>query len=298
MSLLWMWLVVAGTMLYGLSNVFDSYLANRLFRKPSTLLFFTTLINLIFLPLIFFIQVPGIPPLNLLPFFVFLGLVDVAYLYPYYKALESDETSVVVSLFAIDKIFVPFLAFLIVGEVLTLTQYFGFTLVLLSSLLLTLHHHGKFRLNKSFLYMALCSLLLAFEGVVYKYVFENVSWSTGFSWALIFSFLIVLPMLLFKHHRTSIRLQVKKFERKIHIFVSNELLSFGGAAALTFAVSIAPITFIKGVDSIQPLFVLIYAILLTRFFPKMFREKVDLKNIEKKLLLFALMIVGILIIAG
>ena len=298
MIVLWIVLSIAASMVYGLSNVFDSYLANKIFKKPSTLLFFSSLINLIFLPIVFLIQVPQLPPLNLLPFFIFLGFVDVIYLYPYYKALEHDETSVVVSLFSIDKIFVPLLAFFIVGEVLTVTQYIGFVIILFSSMMLTLHHHGKFRLNKSFLYMFVCSLLLAFEGVIYKYLFESVSWSTGFSWGLIFSFLVILPTLLFSHHRKSVKLQVKKFEKKIHIFVSNEFLNFAGAALTTFAVSIAPVTFIKGIDSIQPLFVLVYAIIFSRLLPKIFREKVDLKNIEKKLLLFALMLIGIWIIAG
>ncbi|MEK6857885.1 MAG: DMT family transporter, partial [Nanoarchaeota archaeon] len=258
-----LWLIIAflGPLFHGLSNIFDNYLVNKLFKDPFILVFYSSLINLIFLPFIFLISVPSLPSLDLIPFYLLLGLINVLYLYPYYKALQNDDTSVVVSLFSLEKLLVPILAFFIVGEILSFTQYIGFFVVILSGSVLTLNNHNKkFTINKSFFYMTLVSFILAFESVLYKYVFNNVDWSTGFTWSLVASFIVTLPILLIRKNREKIHSQWHSFKSKSHVFVFEELLTFGGSAASTFAISLVPVTVVISISSVQPFFVLIFAV--------------------------------------
>lgn len=295
--MLWILIALLSPLLHGLSNILDNYFVNKLFKEPIILVFFSSFINLLFLPFVFLVGVPGMLPLQLVPFIIILGLTNIFYLYPYYKALEADETSIVISLFSLGKLFVPALAFMLVREKLSITQYAGFFIIILSSTLLTLNHHGKkFRINASFFWMGLCSLILAIEAVSYKYVFTSTSWVTGFSWAVMSSFVLVLPLLLVHKYKCGIKSQFTKFRNNFHLFALEEFLTFGGNAAITFAVSIAPVTLVEGISSLQPLFVLVYALLFSRLYPKWFKEKIDEKSMVKKILLFLIIVGGVVLI--
>lgn len=294
--MLWIAIALIPPLLHSFANVLDNYMANKLSKNVWTLTFYSSSFGVLFLPFIFLIERPSLPPFHLLPFIGLIALLEVFYLWPYYKALQNDDTSVVTSLFDLGKIFVPLLAFLIVGEKLSSVQYIGFFVIILGSALLTLSHHGKLRLNRSFFYMLLCSVLLSFEAVLYKYIFTSVDWSTGFVWPTIFSFGIVLCFLLVPKQRRDIHLQFKKFENKISIFALEELLTFGGSAVAVFVISRIPVTLEEGISSFQPLFVLLAAMLFKPFFPSLFREHIDRRNVFHKLILFAVMIVGIVLV--
>jgi drug/metabolite transporter (DMT)-like permease len=282
--------------LHGLANVIDNYFTNNLFKKTTTLAFFASFTNILFLPVILLLDFPSLITPSQIPFFIILGLTGIGYLYPYYKALQNDDTSVVVSLFSLGKIFVPLLAFLFVGETLEPLQYLGFFVVILSAALLTLNGKHKFRLNNSFFWMILCTLIISLEAVIYKYLFNIMSWGTGFTWATLFSFLFVLPLIFIKTTRNSIFSQFRTFKANFKLFAFEEFLTFSGSAASTFAISLTSVTLVSAISSFQPVVVLLYALTLGRFFPKVFKEDLTTKNLIKKIILFVIMVLGVIII--
>jgi len=291
--MIWLVAAIVAPLLQGIANVLDNYLANRLFKNLWTLTFYSTLLNVAFLPLILVFQVPALPSLELLPFFFLIGLIQVFYLVPYYKALQKAETSVVTALFSLGRIFVPVLAFLLVGEVLYPIQYAGFLMVIAASVALSFNGKSGFRFDTSFFYMLLCSLILAVEVVVYKYLFESVSWSTGLVWPLVFSLFIALSFLLVPKLSKDIITSRKVFKTNFRLFASEELLTFLGFAASLYAISLAPVTIVKGIGSLQALFVLLFALAFYRLFPRVFREGIDHRSLLKKSVCFALMILGV-----
>lgn len=301
--MLWILIALLSPLLHGLSNVLDNYLVNKLFKDPVILVFFNSCINLLFLPLVLIIDTPEMISLKLLPFILILGLTNIFYLYPYYKALESDDTSIVTGLFSLGKIVVPFLAYIVVKEKLSIIQYIGFFIIILSATFLAINNkidnknnRKMFRVNSSFFWMGLCSLILAVEVVTYKYLFSYTSWATGFSWGVLASVILVLPMLVIKRYREGIISQFSKFKKSFHLFIIEEFLTFGGSGAITLALTLAPVTLVEAVSSFQPIFVLGYAILFSKFKPNVFKEKIDLKNIIKKTILFLIMVIGIVMI--
>jgi drug/metabolite transporter (DMT)-like permease len=66
----------------------------------------------------------------------------------------------------------------------------------------------------------------------------------------------------------------------------------------SLAISILPATIARGIVSTQPFFVLLYALTFGRFFPEMFREMVDRRQLLKKGILFGVILIGILLIVG
>ncbi len=292
------WLIFAllNPILHGFANIIDNHFTNNLFKKTTTLIFFASFTNLLFLPIILYLDFPSFITPSQIPFFILLGLTGIGFLYPYYKALQNDDTSIVVSLFSLGKIFVPLLAFFFVGEILNPIQYLGFFVIILSAASLTLNRHQKFRPNPSFFWMILCTLIIALEAVIYKYVFTLMSWGTGFTWATLFSSLFALPLIFIAKTRGDIISQIKTFRANFRLFAFEEFLTFGGSAASTFAISLTSVTIVSAISSFQPVVVLLYALIFGRFFPQVFKEDIATKSLIKKIILFVVMVLGVIII--
>jgi drug/metabolite transporter (DMT)-like permease len=293
----WLLFALLAPMAYGGSNVLDNYLASKLFKNVWTLTVYSTLFNTFFALFIFLVATPGLPPVSLIPFLILVGFIETVYLYPYYKALQHDDTSIVASLFTLGRVLVPILAFFLVGETLQWHHYLGFLVITLGSAALTVNgDSGKFRLNASFWYMLICSLLLSVEVVIYKYLFEQLNWSTGFFWITISVLPTVACLLLVPSIRKNVVKERRVFKKHFWIFGLEEFFNFIGAASATYAISLAPVTLVKGIGALQPMFVLLYAVILARFFPKVFSEHTNLKNLFKKGLLFAIMVIGVVLV--
>ncbi len=291
----WLIAVLIASACYAFSNVIDNYFSNKIFRDIPSLVFYASLFNILFIPLVFLKEIPSFPTLTELPYFIILGFTGVAYLFPYYKALQHDDTSIVVSLFSLGKIFVPFLAFFLVNERLSIFQYLGFIIIIISSALLTWNNTKKLRLNASFYYMFIVAFLIAIEGVIYKHLFNSASWATGLVWSLVFTFIFSLPLFLVPKNRHNIISQLHHFKRNFHYFLIEELATFGGTAFKTLAITTASITLVEGMMSFLPFFVLLYALLFSRLFPNSFKEKITVRDLIKKGLLFILMVVGVIL---
>lgn len=294
--MLWILLALACPLLHGVANLIDNYLTDKVFKRVSTLVFYSAFFNIAFLPFVLLVGWPGLPELRHLPHLLIIGLIDVLYLYPYFFALKNDDTSVVISLFSLGKVIVPVLAFLTVGETLTLLQYAGFIVILLSSSLLTMKSSKILHWNKSFYYMFLASLLLSIQAVLFKYIFNESNWVNGFFWSVVFSFIWAMLLLISPKERQGVRNEFEGFKRIASIFAIEEFFTFSGTAAGTYALAIAPATLVKSIEEFQPFFVLSYALLLKRFFPRYFREQIDRKSTLKKIILFGGMTIGIFLI--
>ncbi len=292
-SMLWLAIALLAPMLFAVSNIFDNDLTNLHFKKVPTLVYYSSLFNTLFLPFVFLIQRPVALPIAMIPVAIAIGAIEILYLFPYYAALRRDDTSVVVSLFGLGKLFIPFLAYLFVREALHPIQYVGFSLIILGSICVSLNLKQHIKLNAAFGYMLSCSALLSVEAILYKYIFDSVSWGTGFTWSVIFSFVFALCFWLVPKWRSDIFEKSDAFVHKLPVFLANEFFTFSGSAALTYAVSIGSVTLTQGIESTQPFFVLIYALLLKRFMPKVFKERIDGKSLRRKFFWFVVIIVGI-----
>lgn len=297
----WIGIALLNPIFHALSNVIDTYLSNRLIRNVWSLGFFTGFFTVFFLPIVILIQRPEVPPLHLLPYFFLIGAIEVFYLFPYYKSLQDEDTSIVAALFSLGKFFIPIFSYLFVGEILQFSQYVGFFIIVMASMILTLKKTDKIRLNKSFFYMLLAGFLLAIEAVIYKYLFESVSWGTAVVSTSLCSFLVVMSFLLAPSVRKNIIAQVheiRKIRRITALFVVNEFFAFAGNIVSPYVVSLVPVTLAKSIEGFQPFFVLVYAVIFHRFFPGVFREAVDRRVILKKAILFGCMIVGVLMVVN
>ncbi|MFA6042284.1 MAG: EamA family transporter [Patescibacteria group bacterium] len=294
--MLWFVFALVPTLSDALANILDGRLSNGYFRKPFVQLFYAEVVGIIFLPLLFLYRLPQSIDLPTAAWFFCITLLDILCLLFYLRALQHTDTSIVASLFSIGKIFVPILAFFFIGERLSPFQYLAFIIIITcASLLTTNHAGGKFVVNRALFLMIVSSLAHSVSAIIYKHVLEHLDWVTALTYFMLFSFGIM--MILGALQWRAVREHWQSFLGTRKIFFANSALAFGSGIGSVLAYSLAPVTLVKAVFSIQPIFVLGYTLLLRKRFPGAFREQFDRKNITKKLLLFAVIMLMLILIA-
>jgi drug/metabolite transporter (DMT)-like permease len=283
---------------HGWANIFDSYFTNKIFKRLPILIFFSELTNLIFLPLVLVIDFPHALSWQEIGIVLCIACIENFYQYPYYAALRAGDTSVVASLFSLGKIFIPLIAFFLVGERLTGIQYFGFFILVFSSIVLTLDLK-KLRLNQAFILMLAVSLVLSLQAVLYKLLFtQGVSWGSAVVWTGVVQFLMAGIVMGISGNVRDFAASRAALAKVWPLFLGTQLLSWGGSALSDYAILLIPVSLESGITSTQSIFVLLFAVVFASRFPKMFKEYIGSGGLWKKGIAFLLMIMGTVFITA
>ncbi len=279
-------------LLHALSCIVDAHFSNNIFKKIPSLVFYATISNVIIVPFLFFFGTPSIPSLEILAVLFAIALIEVCYQIPYYHALRNIDTSIVVALFSLGKITIPALAYFIVDEKLSLTQYFGFGIILLSTFILNFDIR-KLKINAAFFLMLVVSVLLSLSSVLSKYSLQNVDFVTVVFWISIFATSISLSLLLLPQYRIDIISIFPRYKKRIKLFLSNEILNQAGTLAATISLTYLPVLTVKSIGSSQSIFTLLLGFVLYKIFGNRFNENLTRHDVIKKLISFSVIIIGI-----
>ena len=278
--------------LHAWANIIDSDFSNKIFKRLASIIFFSELVGLVFLPIIIIISPPTFISLKIASVLFICAAIEIFYLFPYYWSFREADTSIVTSLFSFDKIFVPVLAFFLVGERLSVIQYAGLFIIVLSTVLLTFNSR-KHKINRALYFMFFVSLILAIESVLYKFVFDQgVSWGTAIIWTSAMQFAIASLIMLFPKNRADFSEARRKMNKVGYLLVLEEALSWFGENASVIAISLIPVSVVEGIGGVQPLIVLAYAMLFEKRYPCFFKEYIGKDGILKKVLFFGLILFG------
>ena len=276
---------------YAASVVIESFLSLAVFKRPIVMLFFVSLTNALFTPLVLMFGTPSIPSVQAFIIYAIIACIDIAYLYPYYVALKKTDTSIISSLFALGNIFVPILSFVLLSELLTVRQYIGFIIIILASVILNKKAQVHFCINKAFYLMVLSTFLLACRICFAKHVLNldhNVS--NVLIYPNLLSGLIPFFFLLSSQNKKSIKRKVRVYRRQFKFFFIIELLTFGAVATSIIALDKLSPTVSTAIAALEPLFVLSIIIFLKSFFNLQFK---DHGISVKKLFCFICIIIGV-----
>ena len=295
---MWFFIALLSSALYAVAEAMDNFFVNKEFKHPLTLVFFAYLFGIIYIPVLILVQHPAIPPLHTLPLFIALGFVNMGYLYPYYKGLREDDTSVAISFLAIERIMVPILAFFVIGEVLDPTQYLGIFVIVTAVFALGLHHaRKKFKMSKGVWYISCAALFLACEAVLLKLLFvEGVSVATAICGESIVSMIFGISVIFSKKIRKDVIASTPLFIKLSPLFFMEEMFTFAGLYAEGWAISHTSVSIVKGITMVSPFFLMIFAWFGRGMFPTFFKEDLHRGRVFKKSLLFILIIVGIFLV--
>jgi len=285
--------------IYGINNFIDKLILEKYLISPIVITVYSGLSG--FLAGLFVLFFSGFYSSDYKSIAIILasGFLGNIYLIPYFKALSKEETSRVIPLFQLVPFFVLTLSFFLLGEKLTQKQYLGCIAIICSSFFLTVQKSNIniIKLCPAFWYMLLSSFLFAISIVLYKFGVQEIPfWNTlpyeGFGMAL-----GALSILLYRNNGKIFRNETKKFPKKIFAWMSlNEGVFVLSRYTTYFALSLVAASIVNVLGGFQPLFVLIYGIVLSLWFPQIIKEIITKETIGIKLASIAGIFIGLSLI--
>lgn len=279
--------------------IIESRLSNYTFKRQTTMIFYISLMNCLFLPLVFVFGWPTIPSGGALLCYLGLALIDVLYLFPFYTALKVIDSSIVAALFSLGQISIPVMSFLFLGEILSLSQYIGFLVIIMASVALSIKGNKIPKLSRAFYYMVLASILRAVYAIVEKYVLiEDINWVNMVVYPNLISGIIPFLFLLRTKWRNDIVKNFPPYLGRFRIFALNEFICFLRLVAQVFGMSgLSPVVSVS-IDATSPIFLLGFCYFLLKKYNIPLNEKISKQLLMKKLFCFVLIILGVILVVN
>lgn len=312
----WVLYVIGASFLYALVNISDQYLVAKYSTKErgsGGLVLFSSLIG-IFTALIIPLFTSGLFEVSLFDklLLMFTGGLSVAWIILYLYALEIEDVSKVVPWFLTVPVFGYVFGFLFLGETLTSHQQIGSLVMMLGLILLNVNFSKKvvneaqdesetkvnnFKL-KSVFYMLFACLIIALQGIAFKYVtVESSFWVSSF-WEYVGLGLVGVFIFIFsKKYRNEFAHMNKEGGKQIFFLnTASEVTTIIGNLLTTFSLLLVPVTMVYLMGSFQPAFVLFLTLLGTFLFPKIVTENIDTKVLVPKIIAIIIMTIGSVIL--
>jgi uncharacterized membrane protein len=295
----WIFIALLSPALWAIGNHIDKFLLERRMRTGGvgSLVLFSSLIGLIPLPVIFLVR-PTVFDISLRNACLVMlnGVLYVLSLLPYLHALHRDDASIVVPLFQITAVFSYAAGLIFLDERLTGLQLFAAALIILGSIALSLEfrQHG-YRLKADVLaLMVLASLLNALNWLIFKFVaVQENFWVSSFWEYLGFIAFGLLAFICIKSWRHEFMAVLRANRRStLGLVALNEGVSLAAKVATNIASLAAPLALISTLHGLQPVFVLMFGVLLTLLVPGYGREKLGKRVIAQKVTAIALTMTG------
>jgi drug/metabolite transporter (DMT)-like permease len=295
----WLWLTLGAQFLFSVGAHVDKYLLSKYFRgsAPGSLILYSSLFSVVVLPVVWVIEptVLSIPPLHI-ALLVAGGVLNITGVVLSLYAMQLDEASVVTTLFQMIPVFNYVLAWIVLGETLTPLQIGAALLVMAGAVVVSLDlTKGRISIKRSvFLLMAIASLLLAANAIVFKFVaVADDFWISTF-WSYFSLLLVGFALLGFvRPYREQFVATLKSNSAAIiGLNLFNELLAVVGYLMISYATLLVPVALVSVMSGFQPLMVFLIGVALTLLVPSVGRENLARAAVAQKLVAMAGMLLG------
>ncbi len=293
--MLWAILAILSALMWALVNIVDKFVLTKWIKQPFVPLIFFSIVGFVIGTMIYIFQ--GFSYLSYLNIFlsVLTGGFYVIVMYFYFKALNIEEVSRVVPLFYLFPLFTLLMAGLFLGEVFTPLRYLGIFLVIFGSIVISSKDITNLRLSKAFWFMILSAFFASLSGIITKYLLDFADFWTIFGYGRFGSLLASIPIFYF--YLPDLISSVRKHGKKvIGVITINQTVELSATLIHTVALSIGFVTLVSALSSLQTFFVLIIATLVTIFYPKMFKEKINKRILIAKLAAIIMLFFGVILI--
>ena len=294
----WLFYAILSYALYSVTNFIDKFLVEKQTYEPVTLIILGGFLSF-FVALLLFVW-KGFPVVEQLQIFllILIGILLSFYCLPYFKALLLEDTSRVVPLFQFFPIFVLVLSYIFLKQTLTANQLLGFGFITAGGFILGSERLSikVFRLRKSFWYMMLSSFLYALTSILFKFVTVTDFW-VSMSYQTLGITLGAFLLLLFKPYRRIFLKDITHLKKKTAaVLAVSQCITLGADFSYFFAITLASAALVSVMQGTQPVFVMLYGLLLTLFFPKIIKEDISRKTLGIKIAAIFILFVGIVLI--
>jgi drug/metabolite transporter (DMT)-like permease len=300
----WFLIALIGPVLYGISNHIDKYALEKYFKggEAGAIVLFSSLFSIVLLPIIYIIE----PTVFLVGFktaaiLLLNGTLNIVCLILYFKALRDDDASTVVPFYQMTPVFGFIFGYFILGEVLNFRQIIACLLIIIGAIVLSLDLTGpKINMKKRVVaLMFTSSLLYGIGGVIFKLIAtEQGFWVSAF-WDFTGNLFIGILLFTFaaSYRKEFLWVMRSNSLSVLSILSFNEFIFIIAEGASLYALMLAPVALVMTVNGFQPLFVFIFGIILTLFFPKLLEESLSRNILVQKISAIGIITVGTIILA-
>jgi drug/metabolite transporter (DMT)-like permease len=291
--------------LFAVNGVIDKFLLSKAVRSPAVYAFFIGITGPFTFVLALLALVPG---LHITFQFLSFGNLLIAIaggasfvwaLYFLYKATQQTSVSRILPIEGgLVPVFTLFFAYIILGERLLGTQLIAFVFLVVGAVIISLRHDKTGWHAKAFTNAVIAAVLFALSFVLTKYTFDHSNFISGLIWTRLGFFVVALTFLLSPSVRNGLH-DVPKNTTKGNKFlylgarVSGSLSGF----LQNYAISLGSVTIVNAMQGTQYALLLIGTIVLSKYYPKILKEKVTGAILAQKILAIVLITCGLIMLS-
>jgi uncharacterized membrane protein len=223
------------------------------------------------------------------------GLMSAAGYFLYVISIRKEEASRIAALTSLSPAFVAVLAFFLVNEIFPAQSYIGITLMILGSALISYKRNHV----KKMIPYSLVAILIAtnfsygLDQTLSKISIDQITFLPFLMMFMFGRFAIAIAGLAISSVRRKFISEIRKLGRNFTLTLASGSIMWSlGAIFLFYAASIGPITLVSTTGLISPLFTLLFAILITKYLPKVLEEEIDGKTVALKLVAIIMIFIG------
>jgi drug/metabolite transporter (DMT)-like permease len=288
--------------LWAISVHLDKYLVERFFKDSDVaiMVLFTALVVVLALPVIWYFEPTVLnPSAGSIALIMLAGILYMTAMLFYLRALQNEEASVVAPFFQTGPLFGYVLAYVVLGETLSPRQLLGGALIIVGALFVSLRFGQSMKTFKTRLaiLMVTCGFIMALSSLIFKVFALKVEfWTTTF-WMFVGEGIFGVVLLLIPSYRrqftTLLRINTAAL---LSINASNELINLGGGLGNRYALLFAPLSLVQAIGSTTTLFVFVFGVVLSVFFPKLGRETLSGRELVQKGIAAIVVAVGVALV--
>lgn len=290
------YLALAAGFLWSIGNTIDKAGVSRFIKSPALLTLIFSIVSLV----AGLVVLPSRPEWIVgvdLWWVMASGFLYLIATLLYFIALQKEEVSRVVPLFAMTIVFLTLQSAIFLGEVFSLTTYAGIGLVIIASFILMSRKNifSSFR-SRGFGIMVASTFSYALSYVINKDLLIRYSDIQVFSFQRFFIGMFGVLIFLFFIQKITHAYKTS-YRRYIPVSFIGEAINAVAAFFYIAASAVWFVTLVETVASIQYVFLFLITLVISRFAPKLFKEDLSRNIIIQKSVAIALMIIGIYLIS-
>jgi len=223
------------------------------------------------------------------------GLISAGGYFFYVVSIRKEEASRIAALTSLAPAFVAVLAVFLVDEIFSAKSYMGITLMILGSVLISYkRNHVKKMIPLSLIViLTAANFSYGLDQTLSKISLNQISFWPFLMMFMFGKFVVAFPGLALPSVRRKFCSEVKKLGRNLALTLASGSIMWSlGIIFFFYAASLGPITIVSTTGLISPLFTLFFAILITKYLPKVLEEEIDRKTVALKLVAIVLIIFG------
>ena len=265
----WVNTAILSAAIMGVVNIIDSHLLSKRMPGLRAFLLPVAIVHLIYGYLLFTLfplsEGTGIWPVLAA---VLSGTLRTAAVIIMLDSLQREEVSQVIPVVYTYPIFVAIMAVPLLGEALNYLQWLAIVIVVAGAVMVSVRQRpsGSTGLRGKLLLLFGSSLLFAVADIAGKYAlafisFWNMFWLTAFCMSGIFLLVSVRP------HVIRQLINMERRNSALGLLAFNETLAPAGIVLIFWALERGPVSLVSTIVSSRPMFVLMFAFILSRLSP-------------------------------